>query len=244
MKPDKEYKGRSHIRMFRMDNRDFMNQVDDNYYDFAPCDPQYGLDAGNYSDKPCLVKQSNGTVLKVKKPLYKKSDWDKEPAGIGSIIELQRISKKQLIWGGNYHGLKGGYLVWDKLNHETDQFDVELAWRSWDDRTDRVFYLWSGMFQGRFVSKNPYRASIQIGNKKNNEKRIHATQKPVKLYRWILKNYATKGDKIFDGWGGSMSIAIACWDLGFDLDICELDTDHFNDAVKRFENHVAQTQLF
>ena len=64
------------------------------------------------------------------------------------------------------------------------------------------------------------------------------------MYKWILKNYAEEGQRIFDAWGGSMSIAIACWDLGFDLDIIELDEDYFNDAVKRFENHISQTQLF
>ena len=244
MKPSKEYNGRSRIRMFNCDNRDFMNQVDDNYYDLAICDPEYGINAGNYSDKPCRVKQSNGSILKVSKPSYKKSDWDKETADIESLKEVKRISDRQIIWGGNYYGLKGGYLVWDKLNHETDQYDIEMAWMSWTLRTDRVYYLWSGMFQGKKACKNPYDASVQIGNKKLNESRIHPTQKPTKLYRYILKNYAEPNQKIFDGWGGSMSIAMACWDLGFDLDIIELDEDYFNDAVKRFEQHISQTQLF
>ena len=82
------------------------------------------------------------------------------------------------------------------------------------------------------------------GNKSKNEKRIHPTQKPVQLYKWLLTNYAKPGDTILDTHGGSMSIAIACWDMGFDLDICELDSDYFNDAVKRFENHIKQTTLF
>lgn len=244
MNPDRIFEGRSTIRMFNMDCMDFLNECEENEYELAIVDPEYGLDAGNYSDKPCRVKQKNGAVLNVSKPTYKKSDWDKEPVSFETLLSIEKNSKKQIIWGGNYFGLRGGYLVWDKMNHDTDQFDIEMAWLSWTLRTDRVYYLWSGMMQGKAPSNRFEVANYQIGDKSKNEKRIHPTQKPVKLYRWLLQNYATEGDTILDTHGGSMSIAIACWEEGFDLDICEIDRDYFNDGVKRFDQHITQMQLF
>ena len=214
MKPTKKYNGRSRIRMFNMDNREFMNQVEDNYYDLAICDPEYGIGANK--EKP-----HNGWKD------YGIKSWDDKPVSENQINEVIRVSKNQVLWGANYYPeyLNGsmGWIFWDKGQRNFSLSDGELAYTSF---------------------KKALRVCDYSRAESNREERIHATQKPQYLYRWILKNYAESNQKIFDGWGGSMSIAIACWDLGFDLDICELDTDYFNDAVKRFEQHIKQTQLF
>ena len=132
-------------------------------------------------------------------------------------------SENQIIWGGNYFTeyLKpnNNWIVWHKLNEGVHFSMCELAWCS--------------------IRKN-----IQLKKLLPSKSKIHPTQKPVQLYKWLLTNYAKEGDTILDTHGGSLSIAIACWELGFDIDVCELDTDYFNDAVKRFESHIAQTQLF
>ena len=228
IKPDKIYEGRATIRMFNVDNRDFMNQVDDNYYGLSISDPPYGIVENGQrnvtGDRP-TEKWKNPTS-KTYKPFDDTTIPQKE-----SFESLQRISKNQIVWGGNYFTQylepSKGWIVWDKKADIKEHLSMcELAWSSFDKKCNKFEYLWAGF------------------KKKKQVERIHVTQKPINLYRWILKNYAEPNQKIFDGWGGSMSIAIACWDLGFDLDICELDEDYFNDAVKRFESHIAQTQLF
>ena len=225
MKPTKEYNGRSRIRMFNCDNRELMNQVDDNYYDLAICDPEYGI---NVAKNGTIGGNNAGTAKE-----YGKKDWDSKSVDKKSIDSTIRISKNQIIFGANHFVSKIAidspcWIVWDK-NNSGNFADCELAWTSFKTAVRKFTHTWNGMLQHDMSNK-------QI--------RIHHTEKPIRLYRWILKNYAEPNQKIFDGWGGSMSIAIACWDLGFDLDICELDTDYFNDAVKRFENHISQTQLF
>ena len=216
MKPTKEYNGRSRIRMFNMDNRDFMNQVDDNYYDLAICDPEYGINVNHNMGRRKGDKPSD----------YKKADWDKSSVTKTQLNEVIRVSKNQVIWGANHFISQmpidsSCWLIWDKkFSNDVTFASAELAWTSFNT-TVKTYSKTSARVNG-----------------------IHPTQKPPSLYRWILKNYAEPNQKIFDGWGGSMSIAIACWDLGFDLDIIELDEDYFNDAVKRFEQHISQTQLF
>jgi site-specific DNA-methyltransferase (adenine-specific) len=185
-------------------------------WDLAIVDPEYGIDAGNMQ------------MGKGKNKLYKNGDWDKKTPNDKYFKRLFEISEKQIIWGGNYFDLPktGGWLFWDKdRRKDVSVSDGELAWTSFLNTLKKVTVRYDGF----------------IGSDKQ---RIHITQKPVKLYKWLLTNYVKEGDTILDTHGGSMSLAIACWDLGFDLDICELDTDYFNDAVKRFENHITQTQLF
>jgi len=137
--------------------------------------------------------------------------------------KLFKVSDNQIIWGGNYFtnylDPNNNWIIWHKLNEGVHFSMCEMAWSS--------------------IRKN-----IQLKKLLPFKNKIHPTEKPIQLYKWLLTNYAKEGDTILDTHGGSMSIAIACWDLGFDLDICELDTDYFNDAVKRFENHISQAQLF
>lgn len=134
------------------------------------------------------------------------------------------MSKNQIIWGGNYFELPPNrcFLIWDKgeTMYGRDCADCEMAWTSFN-KLARIYKL------------NP----IQL-------ERIHPTQKPVKLYEWLLLNYAKQGDKILDTHGGSMSIAIACHNLGFDLDLFEIDKDYFDAGKKRLEEHRKQQGLF
>ena len=217
MKPNKEYNGRSRIRMFNMCCESYMNACRDNLYQLAIVDPPY------QNNDAIGLKNSNGH--QAKRTDYKVFDNIKPNEDYFS--ELKRVSKNQIVWGGNFFGLSGGVIAWQKNGTAFGEGEVAIC--STHNSVRFVEYTWNGMIQH---------------NMKDKEHRIHPTQKPVQLYKWLLTNYAKEGDTIIDTHGGSMSIAIACWDLGFDLDICELDTDYFNDAVKRFENHISQTQLF
>ena len=232
------------IEITNEDNIELMARYPDKYFDLAIVDLEYGIGASKPSVKPNTVKQSNGTIMRVKQSNYAHKDWDLKLSSKEYLQELLRVSKNQIIWGGNYYGLAGGYLVWDKLNGNTDQFDCEMAWLSFTKRTDLVYYMWSGMFQGLDPSQNIRIALEQQGNKKLNEERIHPTQKPEKLYKWLLQKYAKPNDKILDTHLGSMSIAIACHDMGFELTGCELDKDYFDAGVQRVKKHVSQLSLF
>lgn len=153
---------------------------------------------------------------------YKKKGWDEAPSP-EYFRELFRVSNNQIIWGGNYFNLgrTRGFIIWDKRNDGRDFSECEFAWTSFD----RV----ARMHRQRF-----------IGEKESD----HPTEKPEKLYRYLLKNYATPGDRILDTHLGSGSIAIACHDMGFDLVGCELDKDYYEAACKRLKNHQMQQKLF
>lgn len=133
--------------------------------------------------------------------------------------------RTKLFGGGNYFELPTcyGYVIWDKKIPEGLSFaDCEMAWHSYK-KAAKIF-----------------RYSAYLDKKH----KFHPTQKPVALYKWLLKNYAKEGDKILDTHLGSGSIAIACHDMRFDLEAYELDADYYKDCMKRFNNHIAQTQLF
>jgi len=150
------------------------------------------------------------------------AEWDVLPPK-EYFEKLNFITFNQIIWGGNYADLPPtrSFLIWDKIALMETMADCEFAWTSFD--------------------KN---AKIFRHIRNTSEKRIHICQKPVALYKWLLTNYAKQGNKILDTHGGSMSIAIACWDLGFDLDIIELDKDYYDKALQRFERHINQKQIF
>lgn len=227
------------------DNMRLMARYPDKYFNLAIVDPPYGIGADKQAKKGEFVKQKNGSVLRVKTAnRYTQKDWDSNIPTDEYFKELFRVSKNQIIFGGNYFGLSGGYLVWDKLNGESDQFGCELAWNSMNNRTDIVYFMWSGMFQGLYCGKEVKKALIQQGNKSLNENRIHPTQKPVPLYKYILENYAKKGDKILDThWGGG-GIALACHDFGFELVACEIDKEYYDKGIKRALDHIKQQKLF
>lgn len=223
-----------------------MKRYPDNYFELAIVDPPYGINVAKMAytqEENRPVKQSNGDVLRVKKLKYKHGDWDSEPANIDYLNELVRVSKNQIIWGINYMDfhLKGGRIIWNKCVPEGMSFsDCEIAYCSLFSRVKMFTYMWAGMMQGESISE----PTKQQGNKSLNEKRIHPTQKPVKLYEWLLMNYAKQGDKILDTHLGSGSIAIACHNLGFDLTACELDKDYFDASIKRLHQHQSQLTMF
>ena len=209
------------MKITNEDNMDLMSRYEDNYFDLAIVDPPYGIGAA----KQLYKGTSNDVNMK-----HKTKDWDSAIPPKEYFVELQRVSKNQIIWGGNYfiNYLDNArcFLVWDKQNGTNSMADAELAWTSLDKPV------------------RMYRGHIFKGIGCTNYTTIHPTQKPVKLYEWLLMNYANEGDKILDTHLGSGSIALACHNLGFDLTACELDTNYYNAAMKRIEDHKKQLVLF
>jgi len=210
------------IRAFNTDCMEILKATSENFYDLAIVDPPYGI--GEDGKK----NHSRGKLAKAKK--YTPKSWDKAKPSPSYFTELRRVSKNQIIWGGNYYGLNATpcYIVWDKDN-TGDFADCELAWTSFKTAVRKFTWRWNGMLQQ---------------NMKDKDVRIHPTQKPVALYRWLLKNYAKAGQKILDTHGGSFSSAVACHTEGYDLDIMEIDKDYFDNGVKRFKIETSQLKLF
>lgn len=218
-----------------MDPEHGLPSYPDNLFGLAIVDPQYGIGASKPSKKPCRVLQKNGKYLNVKNSNYAPKDWDFELMPDKYFKELHRVSKRVILWGANYqtYPLRGGRLIWDKLNGGSDQYDAEIAYLSWTNRVETVYYMWSGMFQGKYPNRDVRIAYRQRGNKKTNEKRIHPTQKPAVLYHWLLKNYAKPGDLILDTHVGSASSLIACESMGFEYVGYEIDPDYYAAAKNR-----------
>ena len=202
MKPDYELES---IRLYNCDCMDFMKDIPNKYYELAIVDSPYGIGINQ------MNMGSRQTVILSKKK------WDDIVPDDNYFDELLRISKNQMIWGGNYFKLSPtrGFIIWDKgeTMYGRSFAECEFCWTSFD-------------MSARIIKLSP-----------NQLQRIHPTQKPVQLYKWLLTNYAKKGDKIFDSHGGSFSSACACLDMGFEFDGCELDKDYFKAAVKRVYNH-------
>ena len=213
------------IELLNMDCLLYMKQCEDKQFDLAIVDPPYGIGMDKTHFK---TKSSNAKPTE-----YGKKDWDNAIPSKEYFNELLRVSKNQIIWGGNYfvENLTNSscWVVWDKDNGDSIHADCELAWTSYNTGVRKVKYLWHGMRQQ---------------NMKNKEKRIHPTQKPKALYEWLLMNYAKTGNKIIDTHLGSGSIALACYDLKFDLVGIEIDSEYFQKASKRLEQHKKQLTLF
>lgn len=232
------------ISVFCVDNMELMTNYSDNYFDLGLPDIEYGIGASAPSKKKKRIKQKSGAYLPVKQADYGEKDWDMKMSPPEYFDQLFRVSKNQIIWGANYYpNLPGGRIVWDKMHAEgQDQYSCEIAYQSFNMRTDIVYYMWSGMMQGVYCGRDRVRAMKQQGNKKLNEKRYHPTQKPVILYEWLLMNYAKNGDKIIDTHGGSLSLALAVNKLNkidgmnLSLVVCENDKEIFNTAVNRFNS--------
>ena len=235
------------INITNEDNMALMSRYPDKYFDLAIVDPPYGIgmDGGNHPKgiANCFDKR-NGLSNSIKRNNYTSKEWDKSSPNSEYFNELIRVSKNQIIWGANHFISKIPYnsscwIIWDKCNVGTNQSDCELAWSSFNTTVRKFSFMWSGAWQG----SNSDGTKME-GNKKLNEKRIHPTQKPVKLYKWILDKYAKPNDKILDTHLGSGSIAIACHDYGFDLTACELDKEYYDKAMIRLTNHTNQVKLF
>ena len=214
------------IEVTNEDNMALMSRYPDDHFDLAIVDPPYGIDADKKNNGKNRDAHEKLSLAKIN--TYKKTNWDSSIPNEMYFIELKRVSKKQIIWGANYFGLVGGMLYWHKNVTMPTYSQGELAWLSWLNKVDFVEFTWHGMLQG---------------DMKNKEQRIHPTQKPVRLYKWLLQNYAKEGDKILDTHLGSGSIAIACHHMGFDLVGCELDAEYYKAAHKRFKQQTAQMRL-
>ena len=236
--------------VYLMDCMELMAQYPDNYFDLAVVDPPYGINVSKMSytqedNRP--VKQSNGSILRVKKLKYKHGNWDNLPANELYLNELKRVSKNQIIFGINYMDfhLKGGRIVWNKLVPDGVSFsDCEIAYCSLQNKVTNVYYMWAGMFQGIYCGTDVRKSLLQQGNKKLNEVRIHPTHKPIKLYDWIYSKYTTEGMKILDTHLGSGSSRISANKANLHFTGCEIDKEYFDKSVKRYDDFVSQVRLF
>lgn len=205
--------------VFCMDCMEYMAGKPDKYFELAVVDPPYGgADAINPVSSPEVYAAKRGN--------YK--EFKNEAPSPEYFAELKRVSKYQIIWGGNFfQGVTGGVIVWNKNGTAFGEAEVAICTTH---KSVKIFeYTWNGMIQQNMLTK---------------EARIHPTQKPISLYKWLLTNYAKPGDKILDTHIGSGSSRIAAWDMGFDFYGTELDPDYFAAMEKRFAAHIAKPVLF
>ena len=211
------------INIYNQDCLEAMREMSDNQFDLAIVDPPYGIGAGGKS----FINRN--TANKNAEKFYKENDWDKIRPSKEYFIELKRISKNQIIWGGNYFCdlIKPArcFIVWDKKTGDNSYADCELALTSINSNAKIYTKFWLG------------------AHANNGTPRIHPTEKPIQLYEWLLMNYAKEGDKILDTHLGSGSIAIACHNLGYDLEGYELDKEYYDNALKRIKEHQSQLRL-
>jgi len=196
------------MKITNEDNMELMARYEDNYFDLAIVDPPYGI---GISSNPVRQK-------------HNKKKWDNNIPQKEYFNELFRVSKNQIIWGGNYFNLPPtqGFFIWDKKQpHDFSLAMCEYAWSS----LQKPAKMWS----------------LSVLKEKG---KIHPTQKPVELYEWLLLNNAKEGNKILDTHLGSGSIAIACHNMKYDLTACELDKEYYDKAMKRLKEHTAQQRLF
>ncbi len=221
------------------ENRDCMEGMKDwpdKHFELAIVDPPYfsGPEKREFYGQRVSSKG-------VERVSYKPSDTWIVPDG-EYFNELMRVSKNQIVWGCNYFDFSfgSGRIVWDKCNGVSSYSDAEIAYCSLHDSVRLYKFMWNGMLQG----KGPLSGDIMQGNKKLNEKRIHPTQKPLALYRWLLKKYAKAGDKLLDTHVGSASSLIAFELEGFDYVGYEINEHTYHSAGSRMERELAQTNLF
>ena len=217
---EQHWKGRSNISIYQMDCLEAMKGMEDNAFDLAIVDPPYGIGA------------SKGVGLHSRRKFQKsEKEWDNEVPKEQYWSQLFRVSKNQIVCGANYfieylYSSKS-FICWVKNNPAPNFAQAELLWTSTN------------------VNGKVYNSEKQIQHEIMWEGgSIHPTQKPVKLYEWLLMNYAKEGDKILDTHLGSGSHALACWNLNFDLTAYELDADYFKATTKRIEKHTRQIQMF
>ena len=208
------------IELLNIDCMEYMKGVEDNAFELAIVDPPYGC-----GDISTHTPRAKGTT---KNKIHKQTAWNNEAPSADYFNELFRVSKNQIIWGANHYPehlqSSRGWIFWDKLYENTFNFSAgELAFTSFD-RVLRMIRM-----SQRWIPNTP--------------SNIHPTQKPIKLYEWLLQNYAKEGDRILDTHLGSGSSAIAAHYGGFDFVGCELDKDYYDAAVKRFDAETSQLAM-
>ena len=206
-------------KIINADCMDILKQLPDKCIDLVLTDPPYGINV-------CKMTLGNG-----KNKIYRgRENWDSEIPKDEIFKEIMRVSKNQIIWGGNYFASKLEnkmcWLVWDKGTGNNDFADCELAWTSFDSAVRKFFKSWVG------------------SNAKDTPERLHPTQKPVQLFQWCLQNYSKEGDLILDCFSGSGTTAIACHNLKRRFICIEKDKDYYEASVKRLEDAKKQLTLF
>jgi site-specific DNA-methyltransferase (adenine-specific) len=203
-------------KVYLMDCMELMAKYPDKHFDLAIVDPPYGANDA--------IDISNGNSHAANRKEYKQFK-NLAPCDL-YFKEVYRVSKKHIIWGGNFFGLSGGVIVWNKNGTAFGEAEIAVCNTH---KSVRIFeYTWNGMLQQ---------------DMKDKESRIHPTQKPIQLYKWLLTNYAKSGDKILDTHLGSGSSRIAAEILDFDFTGCEIDKDYFDAQEKRFKLHLSQPRL-
>ena len=206
------------IRLYQWDCMELLKQTPDKFYDLCIVDPPYGIGASKG-----IGKRKGERVFTE----YVDKKWDTAPPQADYWNELERVSENRIIWGANYFGHTfNRMIVWDKQIGDNDFSMAEIASHTFQTPTKVV-----SMFCG--ANRNG-----------SNTTRIHPTQKPVALYRWLLQNYAKPGWKILDTHLGSMSSVIACIEEGYSITGCELDKDYYDAGMKRVQNHLSQQKMF
>ncbi|WP_289127813.1 DNA methyltransferase [uncultured Clostridium sp.] len=223
-------------KLYNIDCMEGMKLIPDKYFDLAIVDPPYftGPNKRKFYGR-------NINKLKIRRKNYELIEsWDIPSKEY--FEELKRVSKNQIVWGINYfdYYLGPGLIIWDKVNGESTFSDCEVAYCSMHNKTKMFRYMWNGMMQGKSISEG----HIMQGDKSRNEVRIHPTQKPVNLYKWILLNYAKPGDKILDTHVGSASSLVACYEMGYEFLGFEKDNNMFNLANKRLSDVMNQINFF
>jgi site-specific DNA-methyltransferase (adenine-specific) len=224
-------------------NLDYLPDMEDNSYDLLLDDPQYGIKESAHRNI------SRSKLAKTK--LYRKEIWDQEIPPQEYFDHAFRVSKHQIIFGINYFlgrrniPFSSGRIIWDKVNGESNFSDCEIAYSSFHHSTRMFRFMWNGMLQGKSCSEG----HLMQGNKGFNQKRIHPTEKPVELYKWILLKYAKKGYRILEAHAGSFSLALAVeyfnkhHDMELHLTSIEKDQVYYNDGTKRLKEKQQQAVL-
>ena len=223
-------------KLYNLDCMDGMREFPDKFFELAIVDPVYGdVTGGGYTTSK-FDKQSHqiGTG-RAKQLAYHRGIWKQPKTPPEYFKELFRVSKNQIVFGGNYFSAEIAkdsqcWIIWDKQHPVERTFaDCELAWTSFNSASRIFRYMWDGMLQG---------------NMRDKEAKIHPTQKPIALYKWLLTKYAKEGDKILDTHVGSASSLIACHDLHFDFVGFEIDKLYYDAAIERMQEDFSQLRLF
>lgn len=232
-----------------IDCMEFMKDKPNGFYDLAVVDPPYGIKISknpqtrwNYKIKENKDIRT-GRKINFKRNPHKSKEWDNKKPDSKYFKELFRIAKHQCIFGMHYfmEELKSSpcVIAWDKVNGNSHFGDCDFIWTNFKTHSRIIRFMWNGFLQGKSIEDGCKRQ----GNIKKLEYRIHVSQKPIALYKWLLQNYAKPGWKILDTHVGSGSSRIACYDMGFWFEGCELDPDYWQAQEDRFQNHIANRDL-
>lgn len=221
--------------VFLANNMEVMKKFPDKYFDLCVADPPYF--SGPERRKHYGKAKSTTGVLRHEYPVTDK--WT--VPGAEYFREIQRISKKYIIFGCNYFDFvfDPGRIVWDKCNGSSTFSDCEIAATNCHDSVRLFRYMWNGMMQGKSMTEG----ATMRGNKKLNDVRIHPTQKPIDLYRWIFHKYSAPGDKVFDPNVGSGTSRRAAWEMGLEFIGCEIEEKYWKLQEAAYKEHIAQERM-